>query len=67
MKMLRNILSLGFLKSYKTTFKENGFRGLVQKEGWFIVFIFIVFYLVRDTLLFIIIPYVGISGLSNCF
>ena len=29
--------------------------------------IFIVFYLVRDTLLFIIIPYVGISGLSSCF
>ena len=66
-KMLRIILSLGFLKSYKKTFKEIGFRGLVQKEGWSIVFVFIVFYLIRDTLIFIIIPYISISGLSSCF
>ena len=48
-------------------FKNDGFKVLIKKEGWSIVVIFFLFYLVRDSILYIIIPYIGISGLSSCF
>ena len=67
MKKIRNIASVSFLKSCKNTFKEVGFRGLIKKEGWAIVALFFLFYLIRDSVLFILIPYLGISGLGSCF
>ena len=67
MKMLKNIKSLGYFKSCKETFIRRGMKGLIKKEGWSIVVVFAMFYLVRDTILFIIIPYIGISSLGSCF
>ena len=42
-------------------------KALIKKEGWSIVVIFFLFYLVRDSIIYILIPYIGISGLSSCF
>ena len=66
MKSFTNIFSIEFLKSCKETFKNDGFRALIKKEGWSIVALFFLFYLIRDSTIFIIIPYIGISSLSTC-
>ena len=49
------------------TFKVDGIRALIKKEGWSIVAIFFLFYLIRDSIIYILIPYIGISSLSSCF
>ena len=67
MKSVKHIFSIDFLKSCKNTFKNEGFKALIKKEGWSIVVIFFLFYLVRDSIFYILIPYVGISGLVAAF
>jgi len=67
MKNLKNIFSVDFLKSCKNKIKEDGFRGFIKQEGWSIVAFFFLFYLIRDSFLYILIPYIGISGFSSCF
>ena len=67
MKNLNNKFSINFLKSCKDSIKNDGLRGLIKKEGWSIVAFFFLFYLIRDSIIYILIPYIGISGLSSCF
>ena len=67
MKGVKHIFSIDFLKSCKKAFKDDGFKALIKKEGWSIVVIFFLFYLIRDSIFYILIPYIGISGLSSCF
>jgi hypothetical protein len=39
------------------------FRFLFKKHGWKLVWSFIIFYLIRDTILYIIIPYLIAKGI----
>ncbi len=46
--------------------RELGLKAYVKKRGkWVIIGIFM-FYLVRDTTLYIIIPYLVVNGLISC-
>ena len=67
MRSINHIFSIDYLKSCKNTVKNDGIKALIKKEGWSIVVIFFLFYLVRDGIIYILIPYIGISGLSSCF
>lgn len=40
----------------KSTYKESGFRGLIQKYGWKLFITFFIYYLVRDLILYIALP-----------
>ncbi len=42
--------------------KANGWKGLFKRYGWRLVVGFILFYLVRDTLLYIVLPYAILKG-----
>jgi hypothetical protein len=41
----------------RATFKESGFKGVVKRYGWKIFAVFFVYYLVRDIILYILIPW----------
>ena len=41
----------------RKTFMESGFKGLVRRYGWKVLALVLVYYLVRDTLLYLILPY----------
>jgi len=43
--------------------KKEGFKELLKKRGWKFFLIIISYYAVRDTLLYIVIPYLIASGL----
>ncbi len=51
----------GYIKALlgevRVTFKESGMKGVVRRFGWKIFAIFFVYYLVRDSILYILIPY----------
>jgi hypothetical protein len=52
-----------FLDSYVQIFKKDGFKGVLKEGGWKVLFYFFMFYLIRDTILYIIIPYLIVKGI----
>ena len=42
--------------------KKEGFKAALKAAGWKIVILIIVYYLVRDSLLYIVIPYLIAKG-----
>ena len=66
--MKKNIFIPKIIKPYIKIFKEKGVKGLI-KEGGIKLFVFIfIFYLIRDTILYVIpflIAYYGINWFSN--
>ena len=65
MKTLKNKLIPNFLKEYIIYYQENGFKKTIQKFGIKLIVTIIVFYFVRDTILYRIIPYFALKGIFN--
>tara|TARA_B110000444_G_scaffold32742_1_gene27966 strand:- start:63 stop:257 length:195 start_codon:yes stop_codon:yes gene_type:complete len=59
---IKKLLRVKFLQEYIAVFKEDGFKGVLRKGGWKILFYFFMFYLIRDSILYILIPYLVIKG-----
>jgi len=52
---------------FKIIYKKRGWKGLFKEGGIKFVMGFILFYLIRDTLLYIVPFYFGIQGVQSCF
>ena len=59
---IKKFLRVKFLQEYIAVFKEDGFKGVLRKGGWKILFYFFMFYLIRDSILYILIPYLVVKG-----
>jgi len=59
---IKKLLRVKFLQEYIAVFKEDGFKGVLRKGGWKILFYFFMFYLIRDSILYILIPYLVVKG-----
>lgn len=53
------------LMDIKATFKDSGFKGVIQKYGWKLVVGVFVYYLIRDVTLYIVIPYLVYQGFAG--
>ena len=60
---IRNLFKSAFLSKYTKIYKEHGFKGVWNVGGWRVIAYFILFYLIRDTILYIIIPYLIVKGI----
>lgn len=63
LKRLRN-----FITELKQERRALGWKGVLRKRGWRLVLGFFVFYLVRDLILYVLIPfavYTGFTGESS--
>jgi hypothetical protein len=47
---------LRFIRTLRDERRALGWKGLFRKRGWKLLLLFILFYLVRDVVLYIIIP-----------
>ncbi len=63
---LSNIFKPLFIKEWMALWKKVGFSGFVKEKGWKVVVVVIVFYLIRDSILYIIIPILAAKGLLGC-
>ncbi len=45
------------IKEWVSIIKEEGFRSFIKKKGWTVLAAIVVFYTIRDGILYIIIPY----------
>ena len=53
------------IKKYRKILKEEGFKALLKKGGWKLLLIVIVYYLVRDSILYILLPILIAKNLTN--
>jgi hypothetical protein len=45
------------LQECRVTFKEGGFKAVVRRYGWKLFAVFFVYYLIRDAIIYLLIPY----------
>lgn len=51
-----------FIRELRDERRAHGWRGLVQRRGWKLVLLVVAVYLVRDVVLYILIPLAIVSG-----
>ena len=56
-----------FIKEWWDIKREGGYKLLLKKKGWQVIITFFMYYLIRDSILYIIIPYYGFSVFKGCF
>jgi len=59
----KHALTPKFLIKYISIYKEEGFKGVIKKGGWKLLLYFFLFYLIRDSILYILIPYLVWKGI----
>lgn len=63
---IRGLFKPKFAKEWLGLWKERGFKGFVKEKGWKVVAAFILFYLLRDSLLYLALPYFAAKGIFGC-
>jgi len=53
---------LTYLRTLRDERRQLGWRGLLKKRGWKLVVLVVAYYLVRDTVLYILIPLAIAAG-----
>ncbi len=56
-----------FIQEWNAIRQKGGYRLLIKKKGWVIILWFFIFYLIRDSLLYLVIPYFALKEISSCF
>ena len=55
-----------FIKDWLNIYRERGLLHLLKTKGWSVVVALFLFYLIRDTILYIFIPYIAFSNIRSC-
>jgi len=55
-----------FMKEWVAIWRADGFKALLRQKGWKVVAVVFSYYLVRDTFLYIIVPYLVINNIWQC-
>tara|TARA_B100000700_G_scaffold86053_1_gene96740 strand:+ start:1807 stop:1998 length:192 start_codon:yes stop_codon:yes gene_type:complete len=56
-----------FLVEWLEIKREGGFKLLFKKKGWQVIAAIVTYYLIRDTILYIIIPFYAYTHFKGCF
>lgn len=62
---LRRRLTPAFMREWVGIWRKEGFRALIKQKGWKVVVAIIIYYLIRDSILYILIPYLIARGLMS--
>ncbi|MCH8928672.1 MAG: hypothetical protein IIB39_08160 [Candidatus Marinimicrobia bacterium] len=52
-----------FIIEWVKLLREEGFKVFVKKRGWKVLWTIVIFYLIRDSILYILIPFLIYLGL----
>jgi len=56
-----------FINGWLDIYRAGGFTKLIREKGWTVLVTFFLFYLLRDSILYIFIPFLVYSNFSTCF
>ncbi len=51
-----------FIVEWMTLLKEEGLKAFMKKKGWKVLLIIVIFYTIRDGILYILVPYMIYKG-----
>ncbi len=60
---LKNFLIPKFVKPYRDTLRKKGFKGFIKVYGWKVFAGIFLYYLIRDSILYILLPYLIAKGI----
>tara|TARA_Y100001968_G_C18920406_1_gene509508 strand:- start:127 stop:324 length:198 start_codon:yes stop_codon:yes gene_type:complete len=63
---MRKILKPNWFEKYKKIYKDSGWRGVFKAGGFKLIIAFFLFYLVRDSILYLLPLYFGLQGIQSC-
>ena len=55
-----------FIREWGDIRRKGGYKLLVREKGWTVVLAFFIFYLIRDSILYLIIPYFMMKDIISC-
>src|SRR5690349_9096567 len=56
---IRKWLTPKWVDRYTDVYRKEGFKGVVKKGGWKLVIIFFLFYLIRDSVIYLLLPFLA--------
>jgi hypothetical protein len=63
----RKFLTPRWVDRYADIYRKEGFKGVMLKGGLWLLVGFILFYLIRDSILYLLIPYLITKGIIKNF
>jgi adenylate cyclase len=63
---IRRIFKPQIIQEWTAVWREKGLRGLVKEKGWKIVAAVFLFYLIRDSVIYLLLPYLAARGILGC-
>jgi len=63
---MRKFLKPAWLEKYTNIYRETGWRGIIREGGVRVIIAFFLFYLIRDTFIYVLPIYLGIQGIQTC-
>ncbi len=61
----RSRMAPQFIKDYVKIWKDQGFKELIKQKGWRVFAVIFFYYLIRDSILYILLPYLAYKGFFN--
>ena len=55
-----------FIREWGDIRRKGGYKLLIREKGWTVVLAFFIFYLIRDSILYLIIPYLMMKNIISC-
>lgn len=55
-----------FIREWGDIRRKGGYKLLIREKGWTVVLAFFIFYLIRDSILYLIIPYLMMKDIISC-
>jgi len=59
------IAPMKILRELRATFRESGLKGVFKKYGWKLFALFFIYYLIRDAILYLLLPYLIYQGVTG--
>ena len=63
---MRKLLKPKWLEKYTEIYRQSGWKGIVKAGGIKFFIFFFLFYLIRDSILYILPIYLGLQGVKSC-
>ena len=63
---MQRVLKPKIIQDWAAVWREQGFKEFIKRKGWKIVAAVFLFYLIRDSFLYIFLPYLAARGLLGC-
>ena len=63
---MRKILKPAWIEKYTKIYRESGWGGIIKIGGVKLIIAFFLFYLIRDSILYLLPLYLGLKGIQSC-